>query len=233
MRWLHRFMYFSRPTGCRHVILNANDTPMVHRTTALSIDKTASDSACSTLLVRSVCCGNLDERARGNASERMDRALKHSRHLIWHGRVDEALELVKELARSHRAMQAASLNSVARALAAHNVARALRMVSFMTTLGLPTYHDTTITLIGACARQHRAAEAEELYWCASLPGILLLRAACRSRASCVWHPRSVDIGMLCLICHVHDDVLLEMLYCNLLTVLPNIWDHVNFPQFDK
>ncbi len=85
----------------------------------------------------------------------------------WHVlRVDEALELVKELARSHRAMQAASLNSVARALAAHNVARALRMVSFMTTLGLPTYHQTTITLIGACARQHRAAEAEDLYWCA-------------------------------------------------------------------
>jgi hypothetical protein len=79
-------------------------------------------------------------------------------------RVDEALELVKELARSHRAMQAASLNSVARALAAHNVARALRMVSFMTTLGLPTYHHTTITLIGACARQHRAAEAQDLYW---------------------------------------------------------------------
>ncbi|CAL8466875.1 g6411 [Coccomyxa elongata] len=93
------------------------------------------------------------------------------------GRVDEALELVKELARSHRAMQAASLNSVARALAAHNVARALRMVSFMTTLGLPTYHDTTITLIGACARQHRAAEAEELYWGVRKRGMLVTRSA--------------------------------------------------------
>lgn len=123
--------------------------------------------------------------------------------------MDEALELVKELARSHRAMQAASLNSVARALAAHNVARALRMVSFMTTLGLPTYHDTTITLIGACARQHRAAEAEELYWCTPLPGILFRRAACSSRAAYFWRIESIDIGMLCLVYYVHDDVLLE------------------------
>ena len=143
--------------------------------------------------------------------------------------MDEALELVKELARSHRAMQAASLNSVARALAAHNVARALRMVSFMTTLGLPTYHDTTITLIGACARQHRATEAEELYWCTPLPGFIFLRVACSSRAHCVWHTLiSKSIDAVCD-CHVHDDVALEMLSSNLLTVPPSIsWP---FPTF--
>ncbi len=61
-------------------------------------------------------------------------------------------------------MQAATLNSLVRALAPSSPARALRMVSFMTTLGLPTYHLTTTALIGACARQHLSAEASDLYW---------------------------------------------------------------------
>ena len=63
-----------------------------------------------------------------------------------------------------RYMQAATLNSLVRALAPSSAARALRMVSFMTTLGLPTYHLTTTALIGACARQHLSAEASDLYW---------------------------------------------------------------------
>ena len=68
------------------------------------------------------------------------------------------------MARSHRFMQAATLNSLVRALAPSSAARALRMVSFMTTLRLPTYHATSIALIGACARQHLSAEASDLYW---------------------------------------------------------------------
>ena len=56
-----------------------------------------------------------------------------------------------------------------RALAPHNVARALRMASLMTTLGLPTYPQTHVALLGACARQHRATEAHDLYWCAPDP----------------------------------------------------------------
>lgn len=79
-------------------------------------------------------------------------------------RLHEALDLVKEMARSHRSMQAATLNSLVRALAPSSAPRALRMVSFMTTLGLPTYHMTSIALIGACARQHMSAEALDLYW---------------------------------------------------------------------
>ena len=83
-------------------------------------------------------------------------------------RLHEALDLVKEMARSHRSMQAATLNSLVRALAPSSAARALRMVSFMTTLGLPTYHMTSIALIGACARQHMSAEALDLYWYVAL-----------------------------------------------------------------
>ena len=71
------------------------------------------------------------------------------------------------MARSHRFMQAATLNSLVRALAPSSAARALRMVSFMTTLRLPTYHATSIALIGACARQHLSAEASDLYWWAA------------------------------------------------------------------
>lgn len=82
-------------------------------------------------------------------------------------RLHEALDLVKEMARSHRFMQAATLNSLVRALAPNSAARALRMVSFMTTLRLPTYHATSIALIGACARQHLSAEASDLYWWAA------------------------------------------------------------------
>ena len=75
-------------------------------------------------------------------------------HYVMPCRLHEALDLVKEMARSHRYMQAATLNSLVRALAPSSAPRALRMVSFMTTLGLPTYHMTSIALIGACARQH-------------------------------------------------------------------------------
>lgn len=90
------------------------------------------------------------------------------KHYMTPYRLHEALDLVKEMARSHRYMQAATLNSLVRALAPSSAARALRMVSFMTTLGLPTYHITSIALIGACARQHMSAEALDLYWYAAL-----------------------------------------------------------------
>ena len=80
-----------------------------------------------------------------------------------------------------RYMQAATLNSLVRALAPSSAARALRMVSFMTTLGLPTYHLTTIALVGACARHHLSAEASDLYWWACrthMPGALCLSCCC-------------------------------------------------------
>jgi hypothetical protein len=51
------------------------------------------------------------------------------------------------------------------------VARALRMASLMTTLGLPVYAQTHVALIGACARQHRSADAHGLYWCAPLAAV--------------------------------------------------------------
>ena len=52
------------------------------------------------------------------------------------GRLDEALDLVKRLARQHGAMQQQTLNSLTRALSASHVDRALRLLSLMNTLGL-------------------------------------------------------------------------------------------------
>ena len=52
------------------------------------------------------------------------------------GRLDEALDLVKRLARQHGAMQQATLNSLTRALSASHVDRALRLLSLINTLGL-------------------------------------------------------------------------------------------------
>ena len=52
------------------------------------------------------------------------------------GRLDEALDLVKRLARQRGAMQQQTLNSLTRALSASHVDRALRLLSLMSTLGL-------------------------------------------------------------------------------------------------
>jgi len=82
-------------------------------------------------------------------------------------RVDEAVELVKERARAHGAMQADALNSVVRALAPASILRALRMRSLVRTLGLPVFADTDAVLAGAAARAGLSAEAAALYWCAA------------------------------------------------------------------
>ena len=87
------------------------------------------------------------------------------------GRLDEALDLVKRLARQHGAMQQATLNSLTRALSASHVDRALRLLSLMNTLGLRATR--------CCPEQpHDAAP-----W-----GMLALRInQCMSMFSCVGH----------------------------------------------
>lgn len=52
------------------------------------------------------------------------------------GRLDEALALVKRLARQNGSMQQHTLNSLTRALSAKYVDRALRLLSIIGTLGL-------------------------------------------------------------------------------------------------
>jgi hypothetical protein len=78
-------------------------------------------------------------------------------------RVDEALDLFKDLARKHGTMQEATLNSVVRALTEKYADRALRMLSLMRTLGMRPYHETLTALIGSAARASRVYEAKMLY----------------------------------------------------------------------
>ena len=79
-------------------------------------------------------------------------------------REDDALTLIKALARKHGSMQERTLNSVIRALAASHVDRALRILSLLKTLGLQATRHTTLVLISACAKASRSVESAALYW---------------------------------------------------------------------
>ena len=64
------------------------------------------------------------------------------------GRLEEALDLVKRLARQHGRMQQAPLHSLVRALSTKYVDRALRLLSIMGTLGLRSTRCACLTLRG-------------------------------------------------------------------------------------
>ena len=86
-----------------------------------------------------------------------------------HCRLEEALELVKAMARAKgNRFQAGALNSLVRALAPEFVQRALRMLSFMRTLGLRVHRDTLVALVTACSQASLISQAHDLYW--SAPG---------------------------------------------------------------
>lgn len=79
-------------------------------------------------------------------------------------RLEDALQVVKSLARQHRSMQQHTLNSLVRALARSSPGRALRVLSLMQTMGMRAESATFLTLIRACARSSMSARALELYW---------------------------------------------------------------------
>ncbi len=80
-------------------------------------------------------------------------------------RVDDALDLVKELASKHGTMRQAILNSLIRALlSVSQVPRALRMLSIMFNMGLKPYRSTVNALIAGCARNSSSVEAASFYW---------------------------------------------------------------------
>ena len=89
-------------------------------------------------------------------------------HSATPSRVEEALEVVKDVARAHGALRATTLNSVVRALAesrpAGGVPRALRMLSLMRTWGMRPTSATLTTLVGAAARTSHSVPAAALYW---------------------------------------------------------------------
>lgn len=79
------------------------------------------------------------------------------------GRLDEALDLVKAMARTHAQMQQHTMDSLVRALAGASPGRALRMLGLMQARGAAPSHPTYLALIASCARASDGAEALTLY----------------------------------------------------------------------
>ena len=83
-----------------------------------------------------------------------------------HDRLDEGMELVKQLERSYGHDSAGmGLDSLANALAGVSVERALRMLSLLRTRGGRPSRATLLRLMSACARSSHSHEARRLYWC--------------------------------------------------------------------
>lgn len=79
------------------------------------------------------------------------------------GRVDEALELVKSMARAHSTLRQSTLNSLIRALCPGSPGRALRMLSLMQAMGMQPTWRTYLSLVAACAESGDVLEALNLY----------------------------------------------------------------------
>lgn len=79
------------------------------------------------------------------------------------GRLDDALELVKQVARSRGEMQQQTLNSVIRALSTEWLDRALRLASLMKTFGMTPSRKTFLTLMEACDQRGRLNTAFSVY----------------------------------------------------------------------
>ena len=80
-------------------------------------------------------------------------------------RLDEGLDLVKQLQSSHgHETSAMGLDTLTRALAGTSVDRALRMLSLLRTRGAQPSHATLHRLMRACAKDWRPLEARRLYW---------------------------------------------------------------------
>ena len=80
-------------------------------------------------------------------------------------RLDEGLELVKQLEWSHgHDVHGQGLDSLASALAGASVERALRVVSLIRTRGGRPSRATLLRVISACARASHSREARRVYW---------------------------------------------------------------------
>jgi pentatricopeptide repeat protein len=79
------------------------------------------------------------------------------------GRLDEALDLVKTMARTHANLQQHTLDSLVRALSGTSPWRALRMLGLMQAKGMAPSHATYLALVGSCARASDGADALALY----------------------------------------------------------------------
>lgn len=101
------------------------------------------------------------------------------------GRLDEALDLVKSLARTHSTLQQGTLNSLVRALCSTAPSRALRMLSLMQTMGMQPTRRTYLALVTACAGSGEVLEAQALYRSMKAQGMEMDSAAGSALIACL------------------------------------------------
>ena len=79
------------------------------------------------------------------------------------GKLDEALDLVKSMARKHSNIQQHALNSLTRALSIESPGRATRMLSLMTAMGMHPSRQTRLEVMKQCALAGDVTEALALF----------------------------------------------------------------------
>ena len=79
------------------------------------------------------------------------------------GRIEDALELVKSMARRHSTLQQHAMNSLTRALSVESPIRALRMLSLMQTMRLQPTRRTRLTVLKELSKAGDVIEALEIY----------------------------------------------------------------------
>jgi pentatricopeptide repeat protein len=79
------------------------------------------------------------------------------------GKLDEALDLVKSMARKHSNIQQHTMNSLTRALSIESPSKASRMLSLMTTMGMHPSRKTRLEVLKQCALAGDVTEALNLF----------------------------------------------------------------------
>ncbi|KAL4535973.1 hypothetical protein Ndes2526A_g05528 [Nannochloris sp. 'desiccata'] len=119
------------------------------------------------------------------------------------GRLDEALDLVKRMARTHANLQQHTLDSLVRALSGTSPWRALRMLSLMQAKGMAPSHATYLALVASCARASDGADALALYHSMKAQGMEVDGASGSALITCLCQSQDLQQAVA-----VYDDMML-------------------------
>ena len=119
------------------------------------------------------------------------------------GRLDEALDLVKAMARRHAPMQQHTLDSLVRALSFSSPWRALRMLSLMQARGMAASAPTYAALVTSCARASEGVEAIMLYRAMREQGMEVDGSTGSALIVCLCQSQDVDHAVV-----VYEDMML-------------------------
>ena len=125
------------------------------------------------------------------------------------GRLDDALELVKAMARTHAALQQHTMDSLVRALSGSYPLRALRMLGLMQAKGMGPSPATYQALVTSCARASESAEALTLYKSMKAQGMELNGVAGSALITCLCaQSQQLGLGFLEQAVGVYSEMML-------------------------